>query len=217
MKRTQDQIPRFDASERTVHWLVAIGFLYTALTGLALWSHKLYWLATVLGGGAVVRALHPWGGVLFVLVLALMFRRWSAQMKLDADDRTWLRYAHKYAIHDEAGIPEAGRFNAGQKALFWLQVSAALLLAGSGIVLWWPEAMPQPLRLAAVLIHPVAAIAAIGGIIVHIYMGTAAVPEAFRGMVRGWVRPGWAKSHHPRWYRETQSQRESRHRTAGSS
>jgi formate dehydrogenase subunit gamma len=52
------------------------------------------------------------------------------------------------------------------------------------------------------LIHPLAAIAAIGGIIVHIYMGTAAVPEAFRGMIQGWVKPGWAASHHPKWYRE---------------
>ena len=40
-----------------------------------------------------------------------------------------------------------------------------------------------------------------GGIIVHIYMGTAAVPEAFRGMIQGWVKPGWAASHHPKWYR----------------
>ena len=204
MKPAHDQIPRFDASERTMHWLVAIGFLYTALTGLALWSHKLYWLTSVLGGGAVVRALHPWGGVLFALALALMFRRWSGQMRLDASDRTWLRRAHKYAVHEEAGLPEAGRFNAGQKALFWLQVSATTLLLVSGVVLWWPEAMPRPVRLGAVLIHPLAAIAAIGGIIVHIYMGTAAVPGAFRGMVRGWVSPGWAKSHHPRWYRETQ-------------
>ena len=182
-------------------------FLYVALTGLALWSHKLYWLAWVFGGGPTVRAMHPWGGVVFVLALALMFRRWASQMKLDADDRRWLRNAHKYATHDESGLPEAGRFNAGQKMLFWLQSMAAILLLASGVVLWFPETMPRALRLAAVLIHPLAAIAAIGGIIIHIYMGTAAVPGAFRGMIQGWVRPGWAASHHPKWYRETQQRR----------
>ena len=217
MKPTEPRIPRFDPAERTVHWLAAISFLYAALTGLSLWSHKLYWLAWVFGGGAVVRGMHPWGGVLFVLVLAPMFRRWSAQMRLDADDRTWLRHAHKYAVHDEAGLPEAGRFNAGQKSLFWLQVTAAVVLLVSGVVLWWPEVMPRPLRLAAVLMHPLAAIAAIGGIIVHIYMGTAAVPEAFRGMIQGWVKPGWAKSHHPKWYRETENARASAARTRGQS
>ena len=207
MKATLQQIPRFDAAERTVHWAAAISFLYVALTGLALWSHKLYWLAWVFGGGPTVRAMHPWGGVVFVLVLALMFRRWASQMKLDADDRVWLRNARQYAVHDEIGMPEAGRFNAGQKMLFWLQSVAAILLLASGIILWFPDVMPRGLRLAAVLIHPLSAIAAIGGIIVHIYMGTAAVPEAFRGMIQGWVRPRWAASHHPKWYREMQNRR----------
>jgi formate dehydrogenase subunit gamma len=204
MTSSDKRIPRFDAAERAIHWAAALGFLYAALTGLSLWSHKLYWLAWVLGGGSTVRAMHPWGGVVFLLALALMFRRWAGQMKFDADDRAWLRQAHQYARHEEARLPEAGRFNAGQKTLFWLQSIAAVLLLATGVVLWFPEAMPRPWRLAAVLIHPLAAIAALGGIIVHIYMGTAAVPEAFRGMIQGWVKPGWAASHHPKWYRKTQ-------------
>jgi formate dehydrogenase subunit gamma len=179
-----------------------------------MWSHKLYWLAWVFGGGSTVRGMHPWGGLVFVLALVLMFRRWQRPMRLDRDDRFWLRSAHRYALHDERGLPEAGRFNAGQKLLFWLQVCSALVLLASGVVLWWPQAMPRTLRLAAILIHPLAAIASIGGIIVHIYMGTAAVPEAFRGMIQGWVRPGWAKSHHPRWHREVEARRTPSH-TAG--
>jgi formate dehydrogenase subunit gamma len=214
MKNTNLKIPRFDAAERTVHWLAALSFLYAALTGLALWSHKLYWLAWVFGGGTAVRGIHPWGGVVFALALGMMFRRWARQMRLDREDRAWLRQAHRYAVHDEAGLPEAGRFNAGQKSLFWLQASAAVLLLSSGLVLWWPEAMPRGLRLAAILIHPLAAIVSIGGIIVHIYMGTAAVPEAFRGMIQGWVKPGWAKSHHPKWHRELETGRAPRHKTA---
>src|SRR5262249_61717657 len=90
MKRTDDRIPRFDASERMVHWMAAMAFLYTALTGLALWSHKLYWLAWVFGSGPTVRGMHPWGGLVLVLALGLMFRRWAGQMKFDADDRRWL-------------------------------------------------------------------------------------------------------------------------------
>jgi formate dehydrogenase gamma subunit len=86
--------------------------------------------------------------------------------------------------------------------LFWTQSIAVVLLFASGLVLWLPEIMPRGLRLAAILIHPIVAVVSIGGIIIHIYMGTAAVPEAFRGMIQGWVRPGWAASHHPKWYRE---------------
>ena len=202
MSEREEKIDRFSFAERAIHWMAALSFLYTALTGLALWSPRLYWLASIFGGGETVRAWHPWGGLVFALVLGCMFRNWAGQMRLDAEDRLWLRQVHRYATHDEAGLPEAGRFNAGQKLLFWVQSSSITFLFASGIILWWPEVMPRTLRLLAVLIHPVMAVISIGAIIVHIYMGTAAVPEAFRGMIQGWVRPGWAASHHPKWFRE---------------
>lgn len=197
------RIVRFSVTERFVHWTAALAFVYVALTGLALWSPRLYWLASVFGGGTTVRAWHPWVGILFAAVLAVMFVKWAGQMRLDADDRRWLRKSHRYAVHDHAALPEAGRFNAGQKALFWLQSTATLLLLATGIVLWLPESAPRALREASVLIHPIAAIGSIAGIILHIYMGTAAVPKALRGMIQGWVTPGWAALHHPKWYRET--------------
>ena len=197
-----NKVARFDATERAVHWMTAISFLYAALTGLSMWSHKLFWISSVFGGGSTVRGLHPWGGLIFAAALGLIFRRWSAQMRLDADDRRWLALSHRYAIHDETGVPESGRFNAGQKMLFWAQSAFALLLFATGVILWFPEIMPRALRLTAILIHPLAAIGAIGGIIVHIYMGTAAVPGAFRGMMHGWVSERWARSHHGKWYRE---------------
>ena len=182
--------------------MAALSFLYAALSGLALWSPHLFWLSSVLGGGETVRRWHPWGGVVFGVALGLMFRNWAREMKLDADDKVWLANAHKYAVHDEEGLPEPGRFNAGQKMLFWLQSLAVIVLIATGVVLWFPEAMPRALRLAAILVHPAVAVLSIGGIIVHIYMGTAAVPGALRGMIQGWVRPGWAASHHPKWYRD---------------
>jgi len=203
MTHTTSKLTRFSLTERLVHWLVALSFLYAALTGLSLWSPRLYWLAFIFGGGATVRAWHPLGGLLFVLVFSAMFVSWKRQMRLDSDDRRWLRMAHRYAAHDYAALPEAGRFNGGQKSLFWLQSVNGVLLLLSGIVLWWPESMARPLREAAVLVHPISGILAIAGLIVHIYMGTAATPGAFRGMTQGWVKPGWAASHHAKWYRET--------------
>ena len=202
MAPSETRLVRFSLAERVVHWLVALSFLYAALTGLALWSPRLFWLAAVFGGGTTVRAWHPWGGVLFALFFALMFRNWQRQMHVDRDDRRWLRHAHRYATHNPVGLPEAGRFNAGQKALFWVQAVSGIVLLLTGIVLWWPETMPRLLRELSVLLHPIVAVLSIVGIIAHIYMGTAAVPGALRGMIRGWVTPSWAASHHPKWYRE---------------
>lgn len=205
-RRSEERIVRFSFTERAVHWMAALSFVYAALTGLSLWSPHLFWLASVFGGGETVRWGHPWGGIFFAVVLGVMYKKWARQMRLDADDRQWLRRVRDYATHQEEGLPEAGRFNAGQKMLFWSQAAVTLVLFASGVVLWWPEWMPQAARLAAILIHPAAAVASIGAIIVHIYMGTAAVPEAFRGMIQGWVRPGWAAAHHPKWRREISKQ-----------
>ena len=196
------RIPRFSVTERTTHWAVALAFLYAALTGLALWSPRLFWLAAIFGGGPTVRGWHPWGGVLFVLFFAGMFVSWQRQMRLDNDDWRWLRRAHRYAAHDESGLPETGRFNGGQKALFWVQGTSGFFLLLTGFVLWWPEIMPRPLREISILVHPITAVISIGGLIIHIYMGTAAIPGAFRGMVQGWVRPSWAAAHHAKWYRQ---------------
>jgi formate dehydrogenase subunit gamma len=206
MKDDTNKVTRFTLRERMIHWIVALSFLYAALTGLSLWSPRLYWLAVVFGGGVTVRAWHPLGGLLFIAIFSAMFIAWRRHMHLDRDDRRWLRLAHRYAAHDYGALPEAGRFNAGQKSLFWLQALNGLLLVLSGIVLWWPESMSRPLREAAILVHPAAGILAIGGLIVHIYMGTAATPGAFRGMTQGWVKRGWAASHHAKWYREIRRQ-----------
>lgn len=196
-----DRVERFSFRERVIHWAVALGFLYTMLSGLSLWSPRLYWLAAVMGGGTTVRAWHPWGGLIFVAVLVLMFLLWHRPMRLDGDDRRWLSMVREYATHDFRAMPPPGRFNAGQKALFWLQSLNGVLLLATGVVLWFPASMSRTLREVAILIHPVAAIAAIGGLILHVYMGTAATPGAFRGMTQGWVSARWAASHHPRWQR----------------
>ena len=176
------KIDRFNFGERAVHWMVAICFVYAALSGLAMWSRHLLWIATVLGGGETVRGLHPWGGTLFAVVLGVMFSRWTSQMKLDSEDWAWLKLSHRYAMNDETGVPESGKFNAGQKMLFWMQSASAILLFASGAILWFPELMPRVLRLGAVLVHPLAAIGSIGGIIVHVYMSAFAVPGSLRAM-----------------------------------
>lgn len=202
MKSNEVRVARFDGYERVMHWMAALSFLYAALTGLAIWSPVLYWMAALSGGGFVIRGTHPWSGVLFTAVIGWMFTRWAKTMGLDADDRVWLTRMDKYATHQHDALPESGKFNAGQKMLFWSQVVTALLLMVSGVVLWFPEWMPRSLRLVAIAMHPLAAIGSIAGIIVHIYMGTMSVPRSMRAMLLGWVTPNWARLHHPKWYRE---------------
>jgi len=140
---TTKSIERFSFAERASHWISALCFLYAAFTGLALWSPRLFWLSGVFGGGETVRAWHPWAGLIFTCALGVMFKRWAGQMQLDQDDQVWLAKSHLYAQNLEVDIPESGRFNAGQKMMFWLQSASAFFLLLSGVVIWFPEQAPR--------------------------------------------------------------------------
>ena len=59
----------------------------------------------------------------------------------------------------------------------------------------------EVIRLAAV-VHAVAAFVLIVGIIVHIYAALW-VKGSVGAMVRGTVTYGWARKHHPKWFRES--------------
>ena len=76
----------------------------------------------------------------------------------------------------------------------------ALLI--SGVVLWFIASIPrelQVIRYVAVLVHAIAALATIGGIIVHIYMGIAVVPDGLHAILHGDVSEQWARHHHALW------------------
>jgi formate dehydrogenase subunit gamma len=47
-----------------------------------------------------------------------------------------------------------------------------------------------------------AALATIGGFIIHVYMGTAMVRGGFTSIIRGEVSTAWARTHHRLWYEQ---------------
>src|SRR5262245_32663270 len=194
------RVLRYTVDERVMHWIAALAYVYALLTGLAFYSPRLYWIADVLGGGPTARAWHPWSGVIFALAVAWMFRVWSRDMRITELDRAWNRSILHYVRHEGDKLPPVGRFNAGQKYLFWLMFLGGVVLLVSGVALWFTERIPWQLRwvrYGAILIHVSSALLTIGGFIVHIYMGTAVVPGGFHAVVRGDVSQRWARVHHP--------------------
>ena len=81
---------------------------------------------------------------------------------------------------------------------------SVLALVVSGVIMWRPffaDYFPIPVYRAAIIIHSLSAIGLILMIIVHAYAAIW-VKGSVRAMVEGWVTRGWARKHHPRWYRE---------------
>jgi formate dehydrogenase subunit gamma len=197
-----DRVVRYGFAERAVHTIAAIVFVYLLLTGLAFWTPAMYWIATVLGGGFLSRLLHPWAGVLFALVTVWMVAVWRRDMRTTDADRQWRRAMASYIRNEDANLPQAGRFNFGQKMFFWIMVWGTVSLFVSGLVLWAPDWVPREARIvrdAAILVHAVAALAVTGAFIVHIYMGVFVVPGSVEAIVHGSVTREWARHHHRAW------------------
>jgi formate dehydrogenase subunit gamma len=202
-----DEIVRERLSARVVHWAVALTFFVCLFSGLPIWTPYLGFLANLFGGLHVCRLLHPWSGIAFVVASVLMFAQWVSQMKLTRADREFLtpRGMVRYFAYRNDDR-EVGKYNGGQKLLFWAAAAGTLGLLASGLVMWFPLAFAQWLREASYLLHDAAFSLFFAMIIGHIYLGTAAEPGTFRSMIRGTVTTRWARLHHPRWYREVTGQ-----------
>jgi formate dehydrogenase subunit gamma len=199
------RVLRYTFRERLIHWMAGLSYLYLLLTGLAFWSPWLFWIAVIFGGGTIARELHPWIGLIFVVAVVLMYRMWAAQMHETAVDKRWWRAVPHYIRNEDEEVPTAGRFNGGQKLLFWGFFWCGILLFLSGLILWFPQWIPwnlRFLRLLAVIVHAVAALITIGLFIIHVYMGTAMERGAFGSIIDGDVSAKWAQRYHGIWYEE---------------
>ena len=197
------RVLRYTFHERFIHWMAGLSYVYLMLTGLAFWSPWLFWIAVIFGGGTMPRELHPWIGLIFVVAMLLMFRMWATQMHETEVDKEWWDSVGHYIRNEEDQVPTVGRFNGGQKLLFWGFFWCGILLFLSGLVLWFPHWIPWNLRFlryVAVIVHPAAALITIGLFIIHVYMGMALERGSFGSVIRGDVSANWAKRYHGIWY-----------------
>ncbi|CAM8765883.1 formate dehydrogenase subunit gamma [Burkholderia pseudomallei] len=198
-------IVRYTANERSNHWITAISFVLLALSGLALFHPSMFWMTALFGGGQWTRILHPFVGLVMFASFAVMVVRYWRHNLLDAGDRQWLRQMDDVLANREDKLPEVGRYNAGQKLLFFVMAACLLLLLVSGIVIWrryFSLYFPIGVIRAAAVVHAAAAFALIVGIVVHVYAALW-VKGSIGAMVRGTVTVGWARKHHPKWFRES--------------
>lgn len=207
------RVRRYSGSARFNHWIVAITFVLLMLTGLSLFHPSFYPIAeNLFGGGAVVRWLHPWMGVVLAVAFLGLFIRFFWQNLPETTDFVWLaRIRHVLKADDEDYLPEIGKYNAGQKFVFWSQFVLVGVLFVTGVGLWEAglayfenlfgfKATIEQKRWAA-LLHAVAAVLAITIWIIHVYAAIW-VRGTLRAMTRGFVTGGWGWRHHRKWLRK---------------
>ena len=194
----------YTAGERTTHWALALTFILGALSGLALFHPALFWLSELFGGGPWTRILHPYIGLIAVLIFApFAAGRWD-EARLTPADWQWLRQIQDVINNREERLPEVGRYNAGQKLLYLVLCAGMLGLLLSGIVMWrsyFGLYFPVGVIRLGSLVHAFCAFVLVCGILVHIY-STFWIKGGLEAMTRGTVTPGWAWKHRRAWYRQ---------------
>jgi formate dehydrogenase subunit gamma len=200
----EELVPRYATGERLAHWAVALAYVALFLSGLALFHPFFFWLSALFGGGAFMRILHPFlGAAFFVLFYAYALRLWRDNL-LVPSDRRWLREMFAY-MNRRADPPVEGKYNAGQKLMYWSMIGVIAVLFATGLVLWRPYFAPgfgAGARRVAGLLHAVMAFVMFVGIGVHVYAAFW-TKGSMRAMTRGTVSRAWARFHHPGWSART--------------
>lgn len=218
-------VTRFNEYERFVHWLTAGSFVVLGLTGLNMLYGR-YVLHPILGGTLfawltwIGKLLHNYLAFAFMIGIVLMFLRWVAENLPARGDWTWLKQGGGMFTKAQSASP-AGKFNAGQKILFWLVILGGISIALSGLALLFPftfhwfsstftilnvfglhlptDLTPLAETQLSQLWHAAVGLLFIALIIAHIYLGTLGMEGAFDAMANGQVDANWAKEHHPQW------------------
>jgi formate dehydrogenase subunit gamma len=203
--RSGRTLVRFRAFERFSHWLTAVSFVLLGLTGLNITFGKVVLLPVV--GPEVfseisqtAKYVHNFTSFAFVAGLVLIiviFFRDNLPAKVDIE---WIKQGGGFIKSKHA---PAGRFNPGEKGVYWLSLLAGLAASISGFALLFPfyETNIAEMQLAHVT-HAVVAVLFIALILAHIYIGTLGMEGAFEAMGTGEVDVNWAREHHDVWLAE---------------
>src|SRR5712692_4068951 len=197
--RSGQKVRRFNAFERFSHWLTAASFVVLALTGLNITFGKLL-LLPLLGPDAFSRVseaakyVHNFVSFPFVAGLVLIVALWIKDNIPRKIDIVWLKEGGGFIGSKH---PQAGRFNAGEKLVFWFAAGGGAAVAVSGYLLLFPFYVTDIAGMQlAQIVHSLIAVFFIAVILGHIYIGTLGMEGAFEAMGTGSVDLNWAEEHH---------------------
>ncbi|MFF8801331.1 MULTISPECIES: formate dehydrogenase subunit gamma [unclassified Methylobacterium] len=202
------KIVRFNAFERFTHWMTAVCFIILSLSGLNyIFGKRL--LMPLIGPdafGAVsqwAKYSHVYLAWPFMLGVAFMFVVWVRDNIPSKVDWAWIKAGGGLI---GKGHPHAGRFNAGQKGVFWMVAGFGAAMGATGLMMLFPFALLDINGMQVMqVIHSLIGIVFIAGILAHIYIGTLGMEGAYDAMGSGKVDLAWARAHHDLWVEKEQA------------
>ena len=208
---TGRMIARFTLFERSAHWTNAIAFSILAISGLVMAFGKFFLLpimGTTLFGWLtyLLKNAHNFTGPLFAVSLVFVIVTFVRDNFPAKGDLNWLLKGGGMLGGNEV---KSGRFNAGEKIVFWSGVFLlGLIVVGSGLVL--DKLIPglvyeRSTMQVTHMVHLVSNILMVVMFMGHIYLGTVGTEGAYEGMKTGYVDETWAREHHQLWLDDIKS------------
>jgi formate dehydrogenase subunit gamma len=200
--RSGRKVARFSGFERFSHWLTAVSFVVLGLTGLNITFGKRLLLPVVgpetfSAFAQISKYAHNFVSFSFVVGLVLIVALWMKDNIPKKVDMDWVKQGGGFIKSKHA---PAGRFNAGEKLVFWFALGAGVAVIVSGFLLLFPFYITNIAGMQiAQVVHAVVAVLFVAVILAHIYIGTLGMEGAFEAMGTGEVDLNWAKEHHDLW------------------
>ena len=231
---TGAKVIRYRLIERIAHWTMAIPFILLAITGLSLLfgrvaliplvGHEVFTPIAIAG-----KFVHNYVAWPFMIGVILSFFLWVVKNLPERTDISWLLKGG--GLFTKGVHPSAGKFNAGEKLMFWAVITFGVLISLTGLSLLFPYQLqyfspifgfmndmglpqlvgmgtldtvlaPQEEMQFAQIVHGVIAFFYMAVIAAHIYLGTIGMEGAIESMTKGTVEIQWAKEHHDLWYED---------------
>ena len=208
-RRSRETVRRFTPTEIAFHWAMVLPYLVLLVTGAILFAERIVSLE-VLSKETLID-VHRIAGIALPACLVLTFligdrrvilRNLRLGTRFTRDDLEWLKHTPLQRFRPDLELPPMGKFNAGQKINFTIQVVAIPLFFVSGMLMWFVHGQLMPWYVHVALFLLVTPL--IAG---HMYLALAnrSTRTSITSVIHGRVDAAWARHHHPLEYGDAAS------------
>jgi len=193
-------VRRFTPTEIVFHWAQAIPYLVLLVTGAILFAERILELEAV--SKSTLIDVHRIAGIALPACILLAFlggdkrvilRNLRLGTRFTKDDVRWLKVMPLQRFRPDLQLPPMGKFNAGQKINFTIQVVAIPLFFASGMLMWFLHGQLLPWYVHVALFLVVTPL-----VCGHMYLALVnpTTRKSITSVIHGRVDGAWARHHH---------------------
>jgi formate dehydrogenase gamma subunit len=198
--KNSEQIKRFQKSEIIYHWVQGLPFLFLLMSGGLILLSKFYQLEPGIINS--LRIFHKFSAAVWAVGLAIAFFFIGFKVHLvnlrqmltwTKDDLNWMILSALVIFNSKIKVPDAGKFNPGQKLNMLLVISYFFGFLTTGLLMWFRGTI-----LISWYLHVALFFAALGSLGGHLYLSFIhpSTRIGLGGIFHGWVSKKYIEHHH---------------------